>query len=107
MKYGPSIARAPGSGFTLRRRTATPSPRVSRPPTSTVATGWCGGGVSGWLGVPNSCVGCLMGVLLVAVRSSVGPAMACAALSFVAYDFLVIPPNFSFTIQREEDVLTL
>ncbi|MEB0150725.1 DUF4118 domain-containing protein, partial [Pseudomonas sp. CCC2.2] len=32
---------------------------------------------------------------------------ACAALSFLAYDFLFIPPNFSFSIQREEDVLTL
>ena len=49
----------------------------------------------------------LAAVLLVAVRSSLGPALACAALSFLAYDFLFIPPNFSFSIQREEDVLTL
>ena len=41
------------------------------------------------------------------MRSSLGPALACAALSFLAYDFLFIPPNFSFSIQREEDVLTL
>ncbi|MEG0862785.1 MAG: ATP-binding protein, partial [Pseudomonas sp.] len=43
---------------------------------------------------------------LVAVRSSLGPALACAAMSFLTYDFLFIPPNFSFSIQREEDVLT-
>ena len=49
----------------------------------------------------------LAAVLLVAVRSSLGPALACAALSFLTYDFLFIPPNFSFSIQREEDVLTL
>ncbi len=41
------------------------------------------------------------------MRSSLGPALACAALSFLTYDFLFIPPNFSFAIQREEDVLTL
>jgi two-component system sensor histidine kinase KdpD len=45
--------------------------------------------------------------LLVAVRSSLGPALVCAVLSFLTYDFLFIPPNFSLSIQREEDVLTL
>lgn len=40
------------------------------------------------------------------MRSSIGPALACAAFSFLAYDFLFIPPNFSLAIQREEDVLT-
>ncbi|WP_457969944.1 sensor histidine kinase KdpD [Pseudomonas sp. R4-84] len=64
-------------------------------------------GVSGLLALPNISLVFLMAVLLVAVRSSLGPALACAALSFLAYDFLFIPPNFSLTIQREEDVLTL
>jgi len=41
------------------------------------------------------------------VRSSLGPSLACAVLSFLSYDFLFIPPKFSFAIQREEDVLTL
>ncbi|WNW10747.1 sensor histidine kinase KdpD [Pseudomonas sp. DTU_2021_1001937_2_SI_NGA_ILE_001] len=63
--------------------------------------------ISGWLALPNISLIFLMAVLLVAVRSSVGPALACAALSFLAYDFLFIPPNFSLSIQREEDVLTL
>lgn len=64
-------------------------------------------GVSQVLALPNISLVFLAAVLLVAVRSSLGPALACAALSFVAYDFLFIPPNFSLTIQREEDVLTL
>jgi two-component system sensor histidine kinase KdpD len=63
--------------------------------------------VSGVLALPNISLVFLAAVLLVAVRSSVGPALACAALSFLAYDFLFIPPNFSLSIQREEDVLTL
>jgi two-component system sensor histidine kinase KdpD len=62
--------------------------------------------VSSVLPLPNISLVFLAAVLLVAVRSSLGPALACAALSFLTYDFLFIPPNFSFSIQREEDVLT-
>ena len=64
-------------------------------------------GVSSVLALPNISMVFLAAVLLVAVRSSLGPALACAAMSFLTYDFLFIPPNFSFSIQREEDVLTL
>lgn len=64
-------------------------------------------GVAGVLALPNISLVFLAAVLLVAVRSSLGPALVCAALSFLAYDFLFIPPNFSLSIQREEDVLTL
>ncbi|MHC8321493.1 DUF4118 domain-containing protein [Pseudomonas sp. GB2N2] len=64
-------------------------------------------GVASVLPLPNISLVFLAAVLLVAVRSSLGPALACAALSFLTYDFLFIPPNFSFSIQREEDVLTL
>jgi two-component system sensor histidine kinase KdpD len=63
--------------------------------------------VSSILPLPNISLVFLAAVLLVAVRSSLGPALACAVLSFLTYDFLFIPPNFSFSIQREEDVLTL
>ncbi|MBT8765262.1 sensor histidine kinase [Metapseudomonas boanensis] len=63
--------------------------------------------VSHTLALPNISLVFLAAVLLVAVRSSLGPALACAALSFLAYDFLFIPPTFSFTIARQEDVLTL
>ncbi|MGY2342869.1 DUF4118 domain-containing protein [Pseudomonas sp. SDO5532_S415] len=63
--------------------------------------------VASVLPLPNISLVFLAAVLLVAVRSSLGPALACAVLSFLTYDFLFIPPNFSFHIQREEDVLTL
>ncbi|MHC8315333.1 DUF4118 domain-containing protein [Pseudomonas sp. LB3P31] len=63
--------------------------------------------VASVLPLPNISLVFLAAVLLVAVRSSLGPALACAAMSFLTYDFLFIPPNFSFNIQREEDVLTL
>jgi len=63
--------------------------------------------VASVLPLPNISLVFLAAVLLVAVRSSLGPALACAALSFLTYDFLFIPPSFSFAIQREEDVLTL
>lgn len=63
--------------------------------------------VASVLALPNISLVFLAAVLLVAVRTSLGPALACALLSFLAYDFLFIPPNFSLSIQREEDVLTL
>ncbi|WP_155718267.1 DUF4118 domain-containing protein, partial [Pseudomonas fluorescens] len=59
--------------------------------------------VSSALALPNISLVFLAAVLLVAVRSSLGPSLVCAALSFLTYDFLFIPPNFSFAIQREED----
>lgn len=64
-------------------------------------------GVASVLPLPNISLVFLAAVLLVAVRSSLGPSLACAVLSFLSYDFLFIPPKFSFAIQREEDVLTL
>ena len=63
--------------------------------------------VASFLALPNISLVFLAAVLLVAVRSSLGPALVCAALSFLAYDYLFIPPTFSLSIQREEDVLTL
>nr|WP_314481353.1 sensor histidine kinase KdpD [uncultured Pseudomonas sp.] len=74
------------------------------------ATGLAAGlawAVASVLALPNISLVFLAAVLLVAVRTSLGPALACALLSFLTYDFLFIPPNFSLSIQREEDVLTL
>ncbi len=63
--------------------------------------------VSGALELPNISLVFLAAVLLVAVRSSLGPSLVCAVLSFLAYDFLFIAPSYSLSIAREEDVLTL
>ncbi|GGM14102.1 ATP-binding protein [Pseudomonas asuensis] len=62
---------------------------------------------SSLLELPNISLVFLAAVLLVAIHSSRGPAVLCAVLSFLTYNFLFIPPLFSFTIQREQDVLTL
>ncbi|AIR90385.1 sensor histidine kinase [Pseudomonas cremoricolorata] len=63
--------------------------------------------VSSVLELPNISLVFLAAVLLVAVRSSLGPALVCALLSFLAYDYLFIAPSYSLSIRREEDVLTL
>lgn len=64
-------------------------------------------GLARVLELPNISLVFLAAVLLVAVRSSLGPALACAGLSFLAYNFLFIPPTLTMRIQRQEDVLTL
>src|SRR3990167_9271328 len=64
-------------------------------------------GLSRVLELPNISLILLAAVLVVAVRSSLGPAMACAGLSFLAYNFLFIPPTLTLTIDRQQDVLTL
>ena len=64
-------------------------------------------GLARVLELPNISLVFLAAVLLVAVRSSIGPALACSGLSFLAYNFLFIPPTLTLRIQRQEDVLTL
>jgi two-component system sensor histidine kinase KdpD len=68
------------------------------------ASSWA---VSQVLVLPNISLVFLAAVLLVAVRTSSGPALVCSLLSFLAYDVLFIAPIFSLTIQHQEDVLTL
>lgn len=63
--------------------------------------------LSRYLELPNVSLVFLAAVLVVAVRSSLGPALACAGVSFLLYDFLFIPPTFTFIVARQEDVLTL
>lgn len=91
---------------TRPRRTLKPGPYGA----AVLATGIAAAiaeGLSGLLELPNISLVFLAAVLLVAVRSSRGPALFCALLGFLAYDFLFIPPAFSLTINREQDVLTL
>ena len=64
-------------------------------------------GVSRWLDLPNISLVFLAVVLVVAARSSVGPALLCALLSFAAYGFCFLPPTWSVVVHREQDVLTL
>lgn len=48
-----------------------------------------------------------MAILLVAVHSNLMSALLCVVASFLAYDFLFIPPHFSFVIHHHEDLLSL
>ncbi|HEX5844180.1 MAG TPA: sensor histidine kinase KdpD [Pseudomonas sp.] len=64
-------------------------------------------GLASVLELPNISLVFLAAVLVVAVRSSLGPALACAGLSFLAYNLLFIEPLLSLKIARQEDVLTL
>ncbi|MBB2496100.1 sensor histidine kinase [Aquipseudomonas ullengensis] len=57
--------------------------------------------------LPNISLIFLAAVLVVAVRSSLGPALLCAGLSFLAYNLLFIEPLLSLKIERQQDVLTL
>lgn len=64
-------------------------------------------GVSHVLELPNISLVFLLAVLLVGVRSSLGPALLCSALSFLAYDLLFISPTFSLDVHHQADILTL
>lgn len=59
------------------------------------------------LDLPNISLVFLMAVLVVAVHSRLGPALCCAGLSFLAYNFLFISPVMTLQITRHQDVLTL
>lgn len=48
----------------------------------------------------------LAAVLLTAVTTRTKPALACAILSFVAYNFFLTEPRFSLQMFHQEDVLT-
>ena len=62
---------------------------------ATAAAVLCALGLARVLELPNISLVFLAAVLLVAVRSSLGPALACAGLSFLAYNFLFIAPHIS------------
>lgn len=64
-------------------------------------------GLARFVQLPNISLVFLAAVLVVAVRSSLGPALLCAGLSFLAYNLLFIEPLLSLKIARQQDVLTL
>lgn len=64
-------------------------------------------GLSTWLALPNISLVFLAGVLVVAVVGGLGPALLSAGLSFLLYDFLFIAPLYSFSVDLQDDVLTL
>lgn len=49
----------------------------------------------------------LLGILAVAMRSPVGPALAAAALSVLSFDYFFIPPRFAFAWTDAKSSITL
>jgi two-component system sensor histidine kinase KdpD len=76
-------------------------------PLATLAAVAVASGLSQLLELANISLVFLAAVLLVAVHGTLGPALLCAGLSFLAYNFLFIEPYWSLKIARQEDVLTL
>ncbi|GAD61721.1 sensor histidine kinase [Aquipseudomonas alcaligenes] len=96
--------RAQGSS---RARAALPWRDYLLAPLAAVLASGLALGLSRLLELPNISLIFLAAVLVVAVRSSLGPALLCAGLSFLAYNLLFIEPLLSLKIARQEDVLTL
>lgn len=49
----------------------------------------------------------IAGVLLVAVRTSIGPALVSAVVSALVFNFFFTDPHYTFFMSRREDVLTV
>src|SRR3990167_6101501 len=49
----------------------------------------------------------LAGVLLTATTTGLKPALLCAVLSFLAYNFFYTQPHFTLFMVEQEDILTL
>lgn len=60
-----------------------------------------------WLPLANLSLVFLTGVLLVAARTALYPALVTAVLSFLAYNFFFTEPRYTFTIHRTDELLTV
>lgn len=90
-----------------RRHASTPWIEYLQAPLATAVASLISFALLQLVALPNISLVFLGAVLVVAVRSALGPALLCAALSFFAYDFLFIEPVLSLKIARHQDVLTL
>jgi len=60
-----------------------------------------------WVGMADLSMVFIVAVVLVAARTRAGPAMATAALCFLAYNFLFMTPRFTFAISARQGVTTV
>ena len=60
-----------------------------------------------WLGLDDLSLIFMLAVLVVAVRSSTGPAVLTAVLCFFAYNFFFIEPRYTFYIGARQGVVTV
>lgn len=49
----------------------------------------------------------LLAILIVSLRTSTRPALACAVLSFLLYNFFFTEPRFTLLMTHQEDILTM
>ena len=70
-----------------------------------VATGLAAAGRS-YLSQPDVVMVYLFIIMVVAFRSDLGPSLAAAVLSVAAYDFVFVPPFFTFTVEHARHLLT-
>jgi two-component system, OmpR family, sensor histidine kinase KdpD len=59
-----------------------------------------------WVAVANLALLYLLAVVVTAVNTRMKPALACAVLSFLAYNFFLTEPHFSLEMLHREDALT-
>jgi two-component system sensor histidine kinase KdpD len=60
-----------------------------------------------WLGLGDLSLVFMLAVLVVAVRTSTGPAVLTAVLCFLSYNFFFIAPRYTFFIHAWQDVATV
>ncbi|MCP5181263.1 MAG: DUF4118 domain-containing protein [Pseudomonadales bacterium] len=60
-----------------------------------------------WLPVSNLTLVYLAAVLLTAANTRTAPAMVCALLSFLAYNFFFTQPRYSLAMMHREEILTI
>ena len=60
-----------------------------------------------WLGLEDLSLVFMLAVLVVATRTSTGPAVLTAVLCFLAYNFFFIAPRYTFFIHAWQDVATV
>lgn len=71
-----------------------------------VAVG-CAAAARRWLGLQDLSLVFMLAVLVVATRTSTGPAVLTAVLCFLAYNFFFIAPRYTFYINAWEGVATV
>ena len=87
-----------------------PAPRGAgywRALAGTAAAVLLGIGTERWLGLDDLSLIFMLAVLVVAVRSSTGPAVLTAVLCFFAYNFFFIEPRYTFYIGARQGVVTV
>ncbi|UHQ20501.1 DUF4118 domain-containing protein [Lysobacter sp. KIS68-7] len=60
-----------------------------------------------WLGLADVSLVFMLAVLIVATRTRTGPAMVCAVLCFLAYNYFFISPRYTFYVDAPHGVATV